>query len=526
MARIPSYEDWQILDRRVVGMMSPDGTSLQWWYVVEDDGTFMWHPYVVAPDTLTILEAPVWAPLPGSQVNFLNSPIYETLIHGNRGPGKTVAMLMSFASLVGKGWNDAWRGVLFRKTFRDLDDAVRKVEEIFPKIFPDFRFLKSKSEYRAEWGTGEALLFRHLLNEDEYDGYHGHEYPWMGFEELTQWETDKAFLKMMSCSRPTKQGIPTMIRASCNPSGVGHHWVKKRYGLPQCTDEVIRVQGEMPRIAIKSDLEENFLLLTADPLYRTKVRQASSTKAQADAWLLGSWDITSGGLLDDLWRPDVHVIPNFAAALVPRGWVWNRSYDHGQARPFSQLWWAESNGEPIQLPDGRMIGQVNGDKVLFAEWYGTSGVENEGLRMAATAIAKGILDREDDLGLRGRCEPGPADTEIWGKDSRGTGIAPVDDMEDEGLYWDKADKSAGSKVRGVQVMRSLLEGSVPHQDGTRDKPGFFVCQRCTYWLALVPQIPRDRDKPDEWPEKYEDHPWDSTRYRITQKVGGNFRREF
>ena len=67
-----------------------------------------------------------WAPLPGAQFQFLTCPIYEALMHGTRGGGKTDTLLMSFAQHTGKGFGQHWRGVLFRLTYPQLADVVAK----------------------------------------------------------------------------------------------------------------------------------------------------------------------------------------------------------------------------------------------------------------------------------------------------------------------------------------------------------------------------------------------------------------
>lgn len=441
----------------------------------------------------------------------------------------TEALLMSFASQVGKGFGSAWRGILFRKTFGDLEDVEKKLNSLYPRMFDGFRFNKSKSDYSANFKDGEKLLLRNLESEDDYGEYHGHEYPWLGFEELTQWETDGPYLLMHSCSRSSTPGMPLMIRATTNPSGPGHRWVKKRWNLPHGTNKVITEMIEgvaMRRVSIKSHLDENFILLTNTPHYKATIRKAAKTPALAAAWLEGSWDITSGGLIDDLWSAPHHVIPNLDTMRIPRGWTINRSYDHGQSHPFAVLWWAESNGEPMRLKNGQMVGNVRGDLILIAEWYGRGKEDNTGVRMSSVNIAKGIKEREDDLGISHRCTIGPADTEIWSKDSRGTQRAPKDDMEDEGVFWDKADKTPGSRKRGWEKLRDYLEGAIPNEDGTRERPGIFICERNRHWLDLVPPMPSDRDDPDELPEGYEDHICDATRYRLLLSPQKGWKRTF
>lgn len=518
-------EEYELLDRRIVSMQ--DDSILQWWLVVHPDSPQgVWAPFLTMIDGITVREWPLWAPLPGSQNMFLSSPVFETLLEGERGGGKSSILLMDFAKECGKGWESAWRGILFRLELGDLDEMVRKTEELFKPIFPGFRFLQSKADYAAVWPGGERLLFRHLKDLDEYKEYHGHQYPWIGFEELTQWPDLKPYNAMFSCCRPTAPGIPIRVRANTNPSGTGHNQVKKRFQLPGMRGRIIRVPGEEPRVAIHSRMDENFVLLHTDPNYKRRVLQAASSAAQAKAWGEGDWEITEGGIIDDVWKPQVHIVPNISITRLPPGWKISRSYDHGQSRPFCVLWWAESDGEAIRLPDGRYIGQVRGDLLLFAEWYGSNGQENTGIRMAPSAIAKGIKDRERDFGINFRCVGGPADTEIWSRVGSEITRAPIDDFESNGVYWDKADKSHGSRVRGLTRLRELIEGAVPHYDGTRDKPGMFVCLRCKYWLELVPSMPRDVDNPDDVPPTYEDHPVDATRYRLSWEFKGMQRRSF
>ncbi len=53
--------------------------------------------------------------------------------------------------------------------------------------------------------TGETLYFRHAAKERDYANYHGHEYPWVAFEELTNWPNDKLYVDMIRpipCSDP------------------------------------------------------------------------------------------------------------------------------------------------------------------------------------------------------------------------------------------------------------------------------------------------------------------------------------
>lgn len=525
-----NFRDALVIDKKVV-FETAEGFEAAW-LLIKDEAHPRGSRWVPRQrDAKGKMTEPKWMPLPGSQYTFLECPIFEALYEGTRGPGKTLTLVMDFAQDVGKGYGKAWRGVLFRQKLGDLDDVVRKLEDWLPKIFPGFRFRKSKADYAAVWPTGEELLLRHMEDERTYGEYHGHEYPWIGWEELTQWPMPTAYKMMMTCCRQPSPGVPTRIRASTNPFGPGHNWVRRRFEIKdKGCGEVIRKPGEMPRVAIHGDLSENFVLLHDQPEYPIQVREGASSPAQQQAWLYGRWDITAGGMIDDIWSWEHHVLPEIPIEKIPRGWTITRAYDHGQSAPFAVGWFLQSNGEPITI-DYRLIGNVRGDIILWNEWYGTTGETNEGVRLPARKIASGIYDREVEWGLRypggrSRVYPGPADSEIFNKISDRHGRSPADDMEDEGIDWERADKSSGSRKRGWEMLRTKLANAVPDPDGYREEPGFFVCNNCFWWLELCPPMPRDDRDMDEVPSTYEDHMADMTRYRLNWEIPGMYRKTF
>lgn len=472
-------------------------------------------------------KAVAWAPQPGSQVAFLTCPIFECLYEGTRGPGKTDALLVDFAQHCGVGYKEHWRGVLFRRTYPELQDVIAKSQSLFKRVWPEAKY--NASEHFWTWPDGEKLYFRQFNRLSDYDKFHGHAYPWQGWEELTNWPDDKGFKKMQSCCRATVKGMPRKIRATTNPFGVGHNWVKMRYRLPilpgRVKGDVIRNavdfegQTEPPRVAIHGYLEENQVLLQADPDYVSRIRAAASSPAELRAWLYGDWNIVAGGMFDDLWNPSVHVLPNIPFEKIPGRWRIDRSYDHGQSAPFSVGWWAQSNGERFKH-NGILYAPVRGDIIRIAEWYGWNGRPNEGVKMLSSDIADGIKEREQDWGLyrRGRSivKPGPADTSIYDDYEPDKSVAG--DMSKRGIRWERADKGPGSRKHGWQQMRKLFKGALPQEGGPRENPGLFVLQRCEQFIRTVPVLPRDVDKdPDDVNTDAEDHIGDEVRYRVRRK---------
>ena len=462
-------------------------------------------------------ETPVtWAPQPGSQEAFLSCPVFECLYEGTRGPGKSDAMLMDYLQHVGQGWGGEWRGVLFRKTYPELQDVIDKGLKWFPRIFPGARY--NRSEHYWTFPDGEQLFFRHFERPEHYWSYHGHAYPWIGWEELTTWPDPSCFKSMFSCARSTAVGIPIKVRATTNPYGVGHNWVKARYRLPitgsHTVGPVIRDardrDGELEpeRVAVHGLLQENQILLHANPKYISNIRAAARNPAELRAWLYGDWNIVAGGMFDDVWNGAVHVVPNFPPHLVPKQWYLDRSYDHGQSKPFSVGWWARSNGEPLQH-NGYKYGTCPDDLYRIAEWYGWTGQPNEGVRMLSTEIAKGIKQREDDWGIAKRVRPGPADSSIF--DDYEPGLSVAGDMQGKGVRWEHADKSAGSRKHGWEQMRKRFKNALNPQ---REEAGVFILERCVQFARTVPVLPRSDKDLDDVNTDAEDHIGDEARYRI------------
>jgi hypothetical protein len=447
-----------------------------------------------------------WAPQEGSQTAFMSCPLFEVLYEGNRGPGKTDALIMDFGQHCGQGFGAEWRGVIFRQTYPQLSDIVAKTKKWIPRIWPQASFNEQKMTWR--WPGGEELLLRHMSKPDDYYNYHGHAYPWIGWEELTTWANSECYTLMMSCSRSTRPGMPRKYRATTNPYGVGHNWVKRRFNLrtlsgTEIFHEPVKEKGQPERIAIRGYLMENKILLHADPDYIDKIRAAARNPAELAAWLEGSWDIVAGGMFDDIWSPPRHVV---AAFEIPTSWKLDRSFDWGSSKPFSVGWWAQSDGTDY-LYRGQRRSSVPGDLFRVAEWYGCSGQPNDGLRMSAREIAQGIKSRERELFPNRKVRPGPADGSIFDTVNN---VSIADDMMLEGIHWTRADKSSGSRVLGWEKLRSMLKQSLLDR---REDPAMFIFENCGDFLRTVPALPRDKVKIDDVDTESEDHIGDEARYR-------------
>lgn len=473
----------------------------------------------------------IWSPLEGSQEAFMQTPEFEALFHGTRGPGKTDALLMSFYQHVNKGYGASWRGIIFRQTYPQLADVQAKSEKWFRQACPGAKFNKSKMMW--EFPNGEALLFRHMATPSDYWNYHGHEYPFIGWEELTNWATDECFKIMMSCCRCSTPDVPRMLRGTTNPYGVGHNWVKDRYRLGGKWWTTITISDsrdamgrlEPTRQAFHGHIDENIVLLKADPHYKQTIVASAANPAMAKAWLHGSWAIVAGGMFGDIWSPTHHIVKPFK---IPYTWRMDRAFDWGSSKPFSVGWYAESDGCDFLDGDNKVRSSVKGDLFRFKEWYGCTGKPNEGLKLLATEIAAGIVEREVQWNLWKRVKAGVADSSIFNTEN---GNCIADDMERKvrlddgkeynGVSWIRADKRPGSRKNGWEQCRKVLKDALPNKDGRpREMPGFFVFEDNAHFIRCVPSLPRDEKDMDDVDTAAEDHNGDEWRYRVRDMGAG------
>lgn len=487
----------------------------------------------------------IWEPQPGSQVSFLTCPYEEILYEGTRGPGKTDALLMKYAQHVGEGFGEAWRGIIFRKTYKQLSDVIAKSQKWFRQIFPFAKY--NKSEHQWEFPDGETLLFRYMDNPLDYWNYHGHEYPFIGWEELTNWADSGCYDSMKSCNRSSHPdpSMPRFYGGTCNPFGIGHHWVKARFidqGPPKVpiverfTHPIDGSTIVMRRCYIHGSWRENKRLVDSDPLYIAKL-MAIKDENKRKAWLDGDWNITAGSILGAWYNSAVHSIAPFK---IPSSWKVDRSFDYGSSKPFSVGWWAESDGtevlmgQAINPATGRMAPQYmswpKGTLFRINEWYGCKEDEpNTGLEMLTSDIGKGIKEREDAMlaggMIRMRPSPGPADSSIFDVLDGKSIAAEMAKAANGGIKWLEANKSPGSRVAGWSLLRDLLAAAMDRDEHgspilrtkPMEEPGLFVFNTCKGWLRTVPMLPRDPNKPDDVDTKAEDHTGDETRYRIYRK---------
>lgn len=430
---------------------------------------------------------PCWSPQPGPQTDAIEADWCPELFFGGaRGGGKSDLLLGDFLQDV---WNHgpAWRGVLFRRTYPELQEIILRSHEIFGPTGATWR--ESDKDWR--WPNGAYLRMRYLEREADAARYQGHQYTWIGWDELPQWPSDKAYRMLFACLRSSAIVPTKRVRSAGNPGGPGHQWVKARFidpapgGFEPIEDDL----GPWERMFVPSRVQDNQILLDADPSYIARLK-GSGSKELVRAWLEGDWSVVSGAYFPE-WNPALHVV---APMPLPVRWTRFRSFDWGSARPFSVGWWAISDGELSAFPRGAMI--------RYREWYGMpAGQPNVGLKLTAEQVADGIKERE-----AGETIPiGVADPAIFAEDG---GPSIAERMQRRGVMWRRADNKrvpqAGA-MGGWDALRSRLVG----EDG---RPMIYLFDTCRDAIRTLPALQHDASRPEDVDTSAEDHAADEIRY--------------
>lgn len=460
----------------------------------------------------------VWDPQPGPQTSALLADWVDDLFFGGeRGGGKSDFQL-GYQEDGALRYGQHMRGIMFRKTYPELEELQSRAMEIFPgsgavyKTQPSADFPFSNCWY---WPTGASVKMRYIEAERDYARYHGHQYTHVSCDEVTEYATPGPILRMQSTLR-SAHGIPCTIRSTGNPGGAGHVWVSQRYirFAPPYTPRLDPESGLL-RMFVPSRMRDNLRMHDLDGYRRRIIAATAGNMALREAWLNGNWDIVVGAFFD-CWSERLR---------LPKGWRppahWTRfgSFDWGSAKPFHYGLWAIANEDAfVKIPGRGEVRIPRGAIICYLEWYGAKkGETNVGLKLTAEQVADGILQLE-------RHEPKiayrVADPSIWKEDG---GPSHAERMFLYRAAWDKSEPKRvlqfrpadNSRVQGWDQLRARMLGEfagAEEDDATFGDPLIFWTDDCVDSIRLIPAMQHDTHKVEDVDTDNEDHAGDSARY--------------
>lgn len=476
----------------------------------------------------------------------------EVLFGGSRGSAKSFALraISIILAIEAPGVNI----YLFRRTYSELWSnhmlgpngykawLANAVRNKLVRIDSSNNIIFFKNGPGGGFEGGSTIYLRHVQYEQDIHKYQGAEMHVLMLDEATHFTSEmytflRSSVRLGSWAPPKKwEGYFPRILMGSNPGGIGHLLFKR--GFVDAIDQAHPYKpwrasaedGGMLRQYIPGTIYDNPALLKDDPGYIDRLKGMGSPEL-VRAMLEGDWNIVAGGMFDDVWDSRHIVMPAFK---VPENWYINRGFDWGSAKPFACVWFAESNGEEVELADGTKRSFPVGTLFVIEELYGNNTAHKDpdrGLYISNNEIGYRIKEKEMNSpvlrDIAHRIFNGPADTQIFNIMNNETiagginaGYWGGDAMKHQDIFF-RADKSSGSRIKRWSLMRNRFQASLAERDGhPMENAGLFVFSNCLHTIRTLPTLPRKDNDPEDIADGVPDHIADVIGYRCLQLGSG------
>src|SRR5262245_4245467 len=115
---------------------------------------------------------PVWSAQTGPQLEAIMATWADELFYGGAaGGGKSDFLLGDFLQDV-TTYGRNWIGILFRRTYNELEELIRRSREIYPGSGADWH----EQQKMWTWPNGATLRMRYIERDNDATRYQGHQY--------------------------------------------------------------------------------------------------------------------------------------------------------------------------------------------------------------------------------------------------------------------------------------------------------------------------------------------------------------
>lgn len=209
------------------------------------------------------------------------------LYGGAKGGGKTDAILFEALRQIHL---PNYKALIVRRTFPQLQEVIDRAHIFYAKLGAKW----TGDLHRYVFPSGASVSFGHCQSEQDKERYQGHEYQFIGFDQLEQF-LESQFNFICAQNRTSDSAIQCYIRATANPGSVGHWWLKRRFidnKRPDITyTESYKLNDgrTVTRTScyIRATVYDNPTLLAANPTYLANLM--SLPEIERRAYLEGDW---------------------------------------------------------------------------------------------------------------------------------------------------------------------------------------------------------------------------------------------
>jgi hypothetical protein len=410
-------------------------------------------------------------PNEGPQTDFLAASEKDVLYGGAAGGGKSFAMLIDPLRYC---HFPEHRALILRRSMPELRELIDKSRELYPKAFKGAKF--KEVEKLWQFPSGAKIEFGFLERDADVYRYQGQAYSWIGFDEITHLPTEFGWNYLASRLRTTNPELPTYLRCTANPGGVGAHWVKKRYIEPHEENKTFKGSDGLTRKFIPARLQDN-PFLAEDGEYERML--LSLPAVQRKQLLEGNWEINEGAAFAE-FDTSIHVIPPFA---MPTWWERTKGIDYGYASESCCLWGA------IDPEDKTLI--------IYRELY------RKGLTGEVLGDTLNEMEANEVKSITG-----VLDTAAWARTGY-TGPTIGEMLMLKGHKLRRADKN---RVAGKVQIHEYLR-----PDERSGRPRLQIFNTCTNLIKELQGLPLSKSNPEDVDTHSPDHAYDALRYLIMSR---------
>lgn len=433
-----------------------------------------------------------------SQFCMFHAPARIKFESGTRGSGKTKSGIQCFLKYIGLFGRD-YKGLVLREQYDHLEQVKFEAKTTIREHLGKSPYY-NKSESTWYFEGGEILKFAYGDTIEDAEKFQGQQWPYIYIEELTNYKSLDFYNAIKATNRSNNPKIPLRIHVCANPYGRLHNQVKREFIDPSPPYKIYHKSG-VSHIHIPSYFYENPTIMNQPDYIMTL--HSDTNQNRRLAWLFNKWDITSGGVIDDIFNRLNHVIKPIPETLYRKIKI-EVVMDWGSSKPYAVLFIAKVI-EPFT--HGKHFRKD--DIIIIDEIYGTRG-ENKGTQETPFEVEKKIIKKIKTK--RYNVSRFSADSQIFNE----TGVPSIA-SHFEKIKFMSVEKGYNSRIQTLNILRNRLKGAIPDKYGYREKSGLFVTENCTWWIATVPVMPRDENNPEDADSESEDHLYDSTRYYFQNK---------
>lgn len=417
---------------------------------------------------------------------------WDVLYGGAAGGGKTRGLLMD-----GLSWAARIPGLelwYLRASYPELRDSfLKELEEInYAKVLGTGW---NQGEHTLRIGNRSSLKFRHARTMAHAAEMLSAACQGLYIDERTTM-MPKVLEKVSSRVRSSNPDVPIIgVRSGSNPGDIGHMDCKTKFVDPApLGHRRIKVETKkgrrLDRYFIPAKIGDNPHL---DDGYEDRLSMLSPDLERA--YREGDWSIFEGMALSE-FRTNIHVIDPEDFPLQP-GYPLGVGIDYGISDPFCALW-------GMKLADGLIV--------VYREQYETDLTPSEQAKLVINSEQPWERNRR-----QGNIQTW-LDPQCWARQPNSpkpiAGAPPVNSIA---WHYRKAGVQAQQAYNPRLSGKSLIHTGLRVQaDGM---PRLLIYSTCINLIRTLPNLPRDKNKPEDVDTNAEDHAYDALRYLLGGLTG-------